>query len=98
MCDIYSCVKIEDCLELLNRILELDYDTAYSLVQTQFQISEDLEEACWYDITLFLSDKESSPKLGMLGFLNGLFYNTSKIISANFQDGKLINFSIKSNP
>lgn len=84
---------IKDCVDLLNFLLEKDYEVAFNLIETRYKINEILDKS---ETDICIKDDLDGPTLGMLGFLQGLFYNQDELIAAVYDDqSKLIRFEVR---
>jgi hypothetical protein len=83
---------IEDCVRLLNNLLEYDYEATYKLIETRHSISKQLEDS---DVNVMCAVEDDVYTLGMLGVLQGLFgTNKERIASVFSEDGKLLRFEV----
>ena len=84
-------VTIEDCVKLLNDLLENDYATTHKLIETRYPISKQLEDS---NVNVYCSMESG---LGMLGVLQGLFNNGWKRIVAVYsaEDESLLRFEVR---
>jgi hypothetical protein len=85
-------ISVKDVCELMNEMLEMDYSCTYNLVS----IRVDCNEAILNHPTIQVQQiGKDSPKVGILGILNGLFgVNDDNMgsISMMIDNGKIVTF------
>lgn len=83
---------IQDCVNLLNDLLQNDYDTTFKLIETRYSISEQLQNS---DVDVMCLVEDDVYTLGMLGVLQGLFMSEKeRIVTVYSDDGKILKFDI----
>jgi hypothetical protein len=64
------CVTVKEAVDLLNELLEIDYDAIYALINNRVSCNESLAD---HETVVVWQPEGEGPTVGVLGILNGLF-------------------------
>lgn len=64
-------VTVKETVDLLNELLGLDHDAIHALINCRVPCNNNIAEHKTVQVSQYPEDK--SPKVGLLGILNGLF-------------------------
>lgn len=85
-------VSISDVCDLLNEMLEKDYDCVYALVNDRARCNRAIADHPTIQVRY---ENDDYPSVGLLGFLNGLFGIRDDYMGAicmDIEDDKIIRF------
>lgn len=86
-------VSVQNVCDLLNEILLKDYDCAHALVSSRVQCNQAIADHASIQVQQYKDDV--FPKVGVLGFLNGLFGirdDGMGAICMEIDNGKILSF------